>query len=387
MDGAWQTDGGMTAGEFLRACLRRRVHPDADGALRAAALALDVSWDTLAGIIEAERVGPLLHRTVGDLDIVPPHLAQALLQSYRFTTLRNILLLRELGLILRQLENAGVPVIVLKGAALAETIYRNLSLRPMGDLDLLVLPRDRESACRAIAGLGYSLGRAETHPGALAEHESELVLYKASRVGVSVDLHWSLFDSPYYQRRIAMDWFWETAQQASIGGVKARVLGAEALILHLCGHLALHHGAVGLLWWHDIAEVLACYGERIDWSELLSRTQQFGLLLALRQVLPRVVDEWQVPIPAEALQALLSQDSSGEERRIFAQLSVGEKPVGQRFWLDLVTMSGLRPRLRFAATNLFPSAAYMRLRYGVEHPLLLPFYYPYRWWRGLRGLR
>jgi hypothetical protein len=48
-------------------------------------------------------------------------------------------------------------------------------------------------------------------------------------------------------------------------------------------------------------------------------------------------------------------------------------------------MPGWRQRVRFARTNLFPSAAYMRQRYQIKHPLLLPLYYPYRWLRGLRG--
>jgi hypothetical protein len=377
----------VTSAAFLRACLRRRLEPGAADEVRACAGDLDVGWEELAEIIEAERLGPLLHRTAGDLGIFPPPLEQALSQSYRFTTLRNMLLLRELGRILGALERARVPVIVLKGAALAETVYGNLSLRPMGDVDLLVQRRDQASACGVIGGLGYSLGRAETHPGALAEHENELVLYKADRVGVSVDLHWSLFDSPYYQSRIAMDWFWQTAQTATIAGVTARVLAPEALLIHLCGHLALHHGATGLLWWHDIAEVLAFDRARIDWGELLSRTQRYGLLAAVRAILPRVVEEWQAPMPADALQALLSRRPSAEEQRIFAQLSAVETPVGRRFWADLASMSGWRPRLRFAGTNLFPSAAYMRQRYAIAHPLLLPFYYPYRWWRGLRGLR
>jgi hypothetical protein len=29
----------------------------------------------------------------------------------------------------------------------------------------------------------------------------------------------------------------------------------------------------------------------------------------------------------------------------------------------------------------------MHQRYHISHPLLLPFYYPYRWLRGLRGVR
>jgi hypothetical protein len=60
-------------------------------------------------------------------------------------------------------------------------------------------------------------------------------------------------------------------------------------------------------------------------------------------------------------------------------------PAGARFWTDLAGITGWRQRLRFARTNLFPSAAYLRQRYAIPHPLLVPLYYPYRWWRGLRG--
>jgi len=44
----------------------------------------------------------------------------------------------ELGQLLRSLKDRGVEVIVLKGAALAETVWKNIALRPMADMDLLV---------------------------------------------------------------------------------------------------------------------------------------------------------------------------------------------------------------------------------------------------------
>jgi len=64
-----------------------------------------------------------------------------------------------------------------------------------------------------------------------------------------------------------------------------------------------------------------------------------------------------------------------------------KRATGRRFWSDLRAIPGWRQRLRFARTHLLPSAAYMRRRYGIAHPLLLPLYYPYRWLRGLRGDR
>ena len=66
-------------------------------------------------------------------------------------------------------------------------------------------------------------------------------------------------------------------------------------------------------------------------------------------------------------------------------LTAEQRSVAQRFWSDLASMGGWRARLGYAWTHLFPSAEYMRARYGIRYSLLLPLYYPYRWLRGLFG--
>jgi hypothetical protein len=41
----------------------------------------------------------------------------------------------------------------------------------------------------------------------------------------------------------------------------------------------------------------------------------------------------------------------------------------------------------YLMAQVFPSARYMRENYGMRHSLLLPFYYGYRWLRGLGLVR
>jgi hypothetical protein len=55
-----------------------------------------------------------------------------------YSALRNMRRCHELSKVLRILQNDGIPVIVLKGAALAEVVYGNIALRSMSDVDLLV---------------------------------------------------------------------------------------------------------------------------------------------------------------------------------------------------------------------------------------------------------
>lgn len=376
----------MSSVTCVRACLRAWHDPAAMAAARAAAAQLEGNWESVRDVGESERVGALLHRALAPLGIVPPAVATALRESRRTTGVRNLMLLRELALCLETLAAAGIAVTTLKGAALAQAVYRDFSLRPMGDVDLLVRREDLAATARLLVQLGYTPARAETHPGVLAEHESELTFRKPGGFKACIDVHWTLFDSPYYQDRIAMDWFWDTALPVSIADVPTLMLGPEALLIHLCGHLALHHGARGLLWWHDIVEVLSTWRDEIDWGELLARTREYGLALPVCTVLSRVAGEWGVSAPADVLHALRAVPPTRAEQRVFARLTQRDRPAGPRFLADLGSMPGWRRRLRFARTHLFPSASYMRQRYRIRHPLLLPLYYPYRWLRGLRGV-
>jgi hypothetical protein len=344
-------------------------------------------WAAVCARGAAERVGPLLHRALDPLDILPAAIEHALRRARRVTSLTNLLLLREFARALRELAAAGVPVIVLKGAALAEAVYRDVSLRPMVDVDVLIRHNDVDTAARVLAGLGYVPMRSETHPGALAEHENEMAFRKREGFPACIDVHWTLFDSPFHQAHVGMDWFWQTAHPLQLADMPTLMLGPEALLMHLCGHLALHHAATGLLWWHDIIEVLLARAAELDWPELFARTRAYELVLPVRTVLSRAQAEWGVALPAHAIAALTALPSSAAEERVFTRLSRPGRPAGGRFWIDLLGMSGWRQRLRFARTNLFPSAAYMRQRYAIAHPLLLPLYYPYRWLRGLRGAR
>ena len=87
-----------------------------------------------------ERVGPLLYDAVRKKHLLPAEVETALRQSYYLTAACNLRLFAALDQALRALAARGIEVIVLKGAALAQTVYPSVALRPMGDLDVLVRP-------------------------------------------------------------------------------------------------------------------------------------------------------------------------------------------------------------------------------------------------------
>jgi len=371
--------------DFLVLALRTRCDPPAMEELRQC-MERGVVWYEVLAAADKSRLGPLLYDILRDEPLAPEAERDWLKNAYRLHLLRNTVILDGLGAVLRAFKAAEIDVIVLKGVALGATVYPAAGLRTIGDIDLLVHRHDVQRIEQLLTSAGFGPLRAETHAGTLADFENEIALRKPGPIPLDVDLHWSLFDSPHYQTAIAMDWFWETAQPAHIAGEDVKVLGLEAEMLHLCGHLWLHHSGTELFWLHDIAELVLRHGSRIDWACLIDRARRFDLVLPLRNTLTRVADDWRAPIPADVMAQVRGLEPSAAEQRVNAWLTSPARPPAQRLWADLVSLPTWSLRLRFLRTNLIPSATYMRERYQIRNPLLLPFYYPYRWYRGVRGL-
>ncbi|MCI5123691.1 MAG: hypothetical protein D3925_04240, partial [Candidatus Electrothrix sp. AR5] len=181
---------------LLQLCARIDPHP-VQQKLLADACADFSAWDDLLQQAEAHGMAPLLlrHLLAAEID-----LPDDFLRSLRLLTLRhrqtNTLLTEALAAILTLLESEGFRVLVLKGAALCQTLYPKPGLRPMRDIDLL-LPWDEALPAHALLQQhGFK------DPG---DHISEIHLHLAALykdidgIQVCLELHRNLYPiSPPY---------------------------------------------------------------------------------------------------------------------------------------------------------------------------------------------
>ena len=369
--------------QFVLYCLQSRFNPAVLEMARSVAAQDKFDWESTIALINHENLAPLLYAIVHGHDLLPSHLEQETRDTYLRNAIRNALLFEELAHILEKFAAEKISLIMLKGTALAETIYNNIAVRPMVDIDILVHSEDVKSALNQLKSLAYSPVEPESHPGIITEYENELLLQKSGHIDVALELHWSLLDSPHYQQKIRMDWFWQSAVPAQFTAAPGLVLGPEALLLHLCSHLMLHHRGQGLLWLHDIAEVLVQYRTSLNWETLLHKAQDYDLVLSLQRILTQVTLQWNIELPPGILDKTNELRPSPRELKVFNWLTAAERPIAQRFWADLATSSSWQRRLEYAWHSLLPSPDYMHRRYQINRPLLLPFYYPYRWLVGI----
>ncbi len=284
---------------------------------------------------------------------------------------------RPLAELLSACQEAAVELIVLKGAALAETVYPRPSLRPFGDIDVLVRASD---ACRAqavLSELGY-VADADAWADLAAGRSCEVNFFRnAAHEPVVIELHTDLLNNALLRPQVFLDHggLWRRSRAACLAGENARVLGPEDQILHLCLHLAGHYFDAPQSV-RDMVQV--CAVQPVRWPLLLSlcRAAQaeaiaYGGLFAAAQEGARV--------PPLALESLAPRrHRRALERLVTAQVQSGGEEPGEiaRFlllWLLLAApqarfLQARFPIARFHAAYrlLFPSRAWLRAHYAFN---------------------
>jgi len=347
-----------------------------------------VSWGQLCDAALRHGVGPLLYTKLKerDADDIPYPLLRSLEGQYFASLARNTLIYHELGAILELLRSEGLQAILLKGAALAGTVYPNIALRPMSDVDLLIRVHDLPRVQEMLIARGYTF-----FPDHAREFDRSFgrakMFTRQAPYPLSVDLHWRLLEWPRGQpATLLTEWLWSNALERRVADIPALVLSPEGEVLHLTSHLAKHRWG-RLLWFYDIAQVLQYYENELDWDTILAKAREFEILKALQVTLARTVELLGRPpsFPpnfggdeggAEVLERLGSERPGLREKAAFALLTARDKHAA--ILLSVISRDSLLHKARYLATVAFPSAEYMTERYQLSDRRMLPLYYAYR---------
>jgi hypothetical protein len=261
------------------------------------------------------RLLPLLYRNLaarGSDDLALPRLKGI----YRYWWCANQRLLFQAAAIVRELEGAGVPCLVLKGAAAATLHYRDSGARPMGDIDVMV-PLDR--AADAVARLG-AIGWQATR-----RHVRDLIRYQHSvslvKDGVTVDLHWQVFREVIHGD--AGEGFWRRSVPLEFLGARCRALGPGDALLHAIVHGVRWREEPTVRWIPDALTILRSAGGAIDWDAVRDEARARRLLLRFVRGLEYLRRTFDAPVPADVLERLRRTPISRLERLEYRFLTLG----------------------------------------------------------------
>jgi hypothetical protein len=220
-----------------------------------------ILWDRLQGGKAAGRL---------------PEELRAELRRFTYAqTLYNTVMLRELGELLEGLRQTGVQPVVLKGAALAGRLYRNVGLRTLSDLDLLVRPSELPAADGVLRRRGYRQ-RVDPRFRTLYRHHHHTAPYAPPRGHPRVELHTGLI-SPDHGLHPDLERMRARCRDARFHRALGAILCPEDQLLHVCLHLSLSDRFVRGL--KDLMDIdgLVRETEDLDWDRFLATTEDAGL--------------------------------------------------------------------------------------------------------------
>jgi hypothetical protein len=245
---------------------------------------------------------------------------------------------------LKEIAAEGVPFVLMQGAALLADIYPDPGLRPLSDIDLWVLPRNRGRLLTVLSRLGFE--------------ENPLVPGVLRRGAVLVDAHTHLdwaerIQATRFLFALDPEQIQRSCRRVTWDGLDLLCLGGHDQVIFLMVH-AVKHNLERLIWLADIQRLVAAW-QASDWAGLRQRARQLGqgrvpaLLAYLRQEL------FGMPTPAAATAGLAL---SAGQRYLLRMRKRGPLPK----WSSLALLAaGNRVRqLEFALESMFPRPEILR---------------------------
>ena len=254
------------------------------------------SWRRLPALARYHEVFPLLaHAAAGDAPTMPQAARAALRRDWPFIVGRSLLHWEGLRQAVQALEAAGVPVLPLKGAVLGELLYREATLRPSVDIDLLVPWDQWSSAVGVLEALGYRRACLPMSDAFRWRHHKSMEYVRA---GLCLELHWN-FAAPR-PNRIDPAFAWARASRRSIRGLEVCTLSWEDQLLTLTIHLRRNLQHLRLKHLLDLGLLMSAEGGSLDWAYVWRQAGALRLRRTLAYTLLLVEHVLDVPLPPGA---------------------------------------------------------------------------------------
>lgn len=286
-------------------------------------------WDRALGIATKEAAISVLGRGLLSATTVP----SAITEQLKMTVLLRELQMQQLAVraqrTVAMLADAGIPVLLLKGAAVGAYGDPTFRERPMTDIDLLVHREDAARAREVIIASGWPETTDPVYLELLqdAHHRPPFVL--PDLPGVRLEMHVTVMPDDHSFAWDERD-LWRDARPAPAPFSGALVPSPEHMILHACVHFAWQHTLSFGAWrsFRSIASLAKRPG--IDWDLLVRQAIAAKAQTACYWTLRLAGRLAGLPVPDAVIVRLAPPTPewvrAAVERHVIAALAPGESP-------------------------------------------------------------
>lgn len=333
----------------------------------------------------SDRLLPLVYRNLRNHHARDPAVEQ-LRAHYLRTWYANQLSFDALAQVAAAFERAGIRTMLLKGAALTLSYYRDYGVRPMDDCDAMI-PGERVAvAAQLLEDLGWT-SEPPRRPSQFtgASHWFIHAWHFVNQSRQQIDLHWHL--SPECCNAQADADFWAGALAGELKQQQVWTLGPAEQLLHVCVHGAGRFVTPSVRWVADAVMVLNRPDTVVDWTRFTELAVRHRLIQPVEQTLAYLHESMHAPVPEWVLQSLATTPTTRMERvenwiRSSPPEAEGTLAATLRWWPRVwwrhVSNVGLAPAI-------LGLPGMLQDIWGLENVWAVPGQAARRVWRILRG--
>jgi hypothetical protein len=364
--------------EFIRLALASRLFPERPFPNPP----VDLDWERLDFLLRQHRLSAHFYvlGKSGRYNWPTPFRERLRLDHYSLIIYSDQFISR-IKPVLEALKKANIPVIVLKGWALIQTIYGgNHGHRIYEDIDILVHPQDVDAAEVTLKKLGWQ-PEEEPRPGyARCYYNAQAYFLEQienpGRV-YSIGFHWGLLHHPAYNpEQIDVKEIFRRAHPLKIADVSVLEMSIDDQIVYYCAHIVIqHHSDQSLLRYYEIAAVIRELNSNLDWQKVEKHAKGWKLVLPLKKVIQKVEELWPGTVPTSVVNSIEKNKPAMSEEFIHSWYEITNYNSSFEHLLTWLTMLGIKRRFLYIFEEVFPNQEFMAKNYGFAPAGFWPLLY------------
>ena len=355
-----------------------------------------LDWDVLCTQSMVHGTAGLLYNNIllaGGGNLINEDILERLKNNYMMVVYFGLRQIAEFRPIARALDDKGIKIAVLKGAALIGNIYKgDFGLRPISDIDILVREQDWPKVYEVLRESDFRPAEKDFDDilPKLTKYDVEAHIQFLSSSRTCLEFQFDLYTLGIGMRDIGG--VWDRSREIEIEGVRVLVPGDEDQLLHLIIH-ANRHGCARLKWLVDIAETVQ-RSESLNWDlfvEIAKREKVTACVYSTLEHIERlfgrgymhqdVLERLKPKAYQRRLWRFVWPDKMLDEfrgRHEDAICFYYYRPLSGWNLINFALMNRIRDKIAYQLRWMFPSMSWMSQTYSKPKSLALIKYYPIR---------
>lgn len=345
------------------------------------------NWNSFIDKTTSNRITPFIYKSLSKIpnkEKIPKNIYLFLKKKYIQVFFNNSKKISELKSIVNALNNHKIDFIPLKGIVLIPTIYNDLGIRSMTDIDILVKEIDVERSKNLFLELGWKIRDEHEisdfvekisdsqHPYTFVKNTVKIELHNKIHSGLS---SYSININHYWERSIPIDFFDSHAISFS----------KTDFLQHLCIHLHKHlidDRHVSIKHFCDIREYIQKYLTEINWNHFVSTSKEYNCSTEIAEILSICENYFDTPIPKQIIERMkgisefdclrlfinyLSNKTEENKKKIFNKHILYQQ--------NFKKIDGIQNKIKYIFKMFIPSKRFMIHRYQIKNKHFVFIYY------------